>query len=185
VGSGLDRKEAQDKDMAISKEALPSLAAGDKKIGIESAAMTLQTSDIPIEGRPTFGYDVSGDDIIPSLSIMSIQREMEDLQHQQRRTQMELSQSLIDLRAAEMKFQLFQFSNRSVSTIMNDTLLLYSTLLPILAKRLNLNHMNTSTNTSMGDIIDNSYNDAMIWQSIGFPSPLSAICYIARTLADS
>jgi hypothetical protein len=135
-------------------------------------AIALQTSDAPIPGRPTAQSQPSIQHDMVSATLLNKRNELENNQHEQRILQMSLSQSLINERVAANNLQIHQASlNRSVSSIENDTLALYSTLLPIVAKQSNISYTN-------------NMNDDTIWQSLGFPSSLSAMCYIARILAE-
>jgi hypothetical protein len=152
----------------------------EKGITIDEITHALQTNDIVAIERPTQGCKFTNDYQLASAVILNTRSEMEDLQHVLRRSQMELSQALIDQRVADNKLKLHdEAANRSSSLassslIFNDALTLYTTIVPIIANILNLTSMPMSQT-----------NDDMIWQSLGFPTSLSAMCFIARTLAES
>jgi hypothetical protein len=193
-----EKKKIQDVAKEEKKAVLPSSSSSSSsggnetaEITIDSIARALHTSDTIILGGPTVSSSAAESLDEASVTVSAIRSELQEIQHNQRRLQIELTQALIDLRVAENKLQLQQeAAARSPTSISEDTLSLYNTILPIVTSTLRNNNPLVVTSTrvlpSHINIDDLSVIDeGMIWQSLGFPTSLSAICFIARTLAEA
>jgi hypothetical protein len=163
------------------------LAYQSSQMTYQSLAKALQSSDEPITGGPVRDTAMDRYTSITSQTTQASQL----LEHElrcQRRCEMETAQAIIDderaaVAEAKATERLRLSLTRSSSSLLQQTLILYHDMMNIIPSLISstsishriIGHTMSSTTT----------NEHALWQHLGFPTPLDAMLYIARTLAEA